>query len=308
MKLQPTLWDHLETKSTELEIEATSDNIVNVASVPLRSPFRYAGGKTWLVPRARMWLKERAGKEVELIELFAGGAIISLTAVFEGLVKQATLVELDEGVAAVWETILNGNAEWLVDQIMSLELTAQSAREAISRAERSKRDLAFATIVKNRVNRGGILADGASFVKQGENGKGIQSRWYPATLKRRILEITNFRDRLVVINGNAFDVCQANASRTDVIYFIDPPYVKAGQRLYRYSDIDHYSLFEHAAQLKGDFLMTYDEHPEIRELAQKFGFNVRSVAMKTTHHDKKQELLIGRDLRWTDAQNQSPLG
>ena len=29
---------------------------VNVASVPQRSPFRYPGGKTWLVPYVRSWL------------------------------------------------------------------------------------------------------------------------------------------------------------------------------------------------------------------------------------------------------------
>jgi len=41
--------------------------------------------------------------------------------------------------------------------------------------------------VKNRVNRGGILAPGAGMIKQGEKGKGLKSRWYPETLKRRIL-------------------------------------------------------------------------------------------------------------------------
>lgn len=29
------------------------DKVINVATVPLRSPFRYPGGKTWLVPRIR---------------------------------------------------------------------------------------------------------------------------------------------------------------------------------------------------------------------------------------------------------------
>ena len=60
----------------------------------------------------------------------------------------------------------------------------------IAHADKSLESLAFATIIKNRVNRGGILANGASFIKNGENGKGITSRWYPETLRRRILAIT----------------------------------------------------------------------------------------------------------------------
>src|SRR5580692_6558074 len=84
---------------------STTQAVVNVASVPQRSPFRYPGGKTWLVPIARQWLQAKGGPGVELIEPFAGGAIISLTAVFEDLVDNATLVELDPGVSAVWRTL-----------------------------------------------------------------------------------------------------------------------------------------------------------------------------------------------------------
>jgi DNA adenine methylase len=50
--------------------------IVNVASVPKRSPFRYPGGKTWLVPLARKWWKSLERKPKLLIEPFAGGGII----------------------------------------------------------------------------------------------------------------------------------------------------------------------------------------------------------------------------------------
>ncbi|HHE40829.1 MAG TPA: hypothetical protein ENL10_04935 [Candidatus Cloacimonetes bacterium] len=56
----------------------SEEKIVNVAAVPMRSPFRYAGGKTWLVPRIRSWLSERGGLEKTLIEPFAGGGIVSL--------------------------------------------------------------------------------------------------------------------------------------------------------------------------------------------------------------------------------------
>ena len=37
-------------------IPVLSDTAVNVASVPQRSPLRYPGGKTWLVPEIRKYL------------------------------------------------------------------------------------------------------------------------------------------------------------------------------------------------------------------------------------------------------------
>src|SRR5438132_2396970 len=68
---------------------------VNVASVPQRSPFRYPGGKTWLVPHVRSWLASRAVPASLLIEPFAGGGIAGLTAGFERLAGQVILVEND---------------------------------------------------------------------------------------------------------------------------------------------------------------------------------------------------------------------
>jgi DNA adenine methylase len=66
---------------------------VNVASVPQRSPFRYPGGKTWFVPTFRRWMEHKVPKQNILIEPFAGGGIISLTALFEWLVPKAVMVE-----------------------------------------------------------------------------------------------------------------------------------------------------------------------------------------------------------------------
>jgi len=46
--------------------------------------------------------------------------------------------------------------------------------------------------------------------------------------------------------------------------------------------------------------MTYDNNIQIRELAENYNFEMRPVAMKSTHHAKMTELLIGRDLSWLD--------
>lgn len=284
---------------------ATTDKqasrVVNVASVPQRSPFRYAGGKTWLIPRVRAWLAECGGPNKELIEPFAGGGIVSLTAACEDLVGHVTMVEKDEGVAAVWHLIFGGGAEWLANQIVEFELTPETARAAIDNAEESLEARAFATIVKNRVNRGGILADGASFIKRGENGKGITSRWYPETLKKRILALDRVKNKVTFVEGDAFDICLENSERDDVVYFIDPPYIKAGRRLYRYSVIDHEALFSISEKLKGDFLMTYNNLDEVREMALQKNFSMRPVAMKNAHHAEKKELLLGRNFEWFKA-------
>ena len=223
---------------------------------------------------------------------------MSLTAAFEKLTKSVTLVERDEEVAAVWRTILSKDAGWLAERIATFKITTASAGAILEKNIVSTRERAFATILKNRVNHGGILAPGAGLLKHGENGKGLLSRWYPQTLKKRILAIALVNDRINFIEGDAFKVMEENSRRRDVIFFIDPPYTKAGRRLYRYSEIDHPALFELAARCAGDFLLTYDDAAEIRALPDRHNFAVRTVAMKSTHHEKKMELLISRNLGW----------
>lgn len=284
----------------------TPPKIVNVASVPQRSPFRYPGGKTWLVPRVRQWLGSLPAKPKKFIEPFAGGAIVGLTVAFENLAGSVILVEKDERVAAVWQTIINtdNGAEWLVDKIVNFKLTPESAKTLISSKSNSIRDLAFKTIIQNRVSHGGILADGAGILKNGEKGKGILSRWYPATLKRRILDISKVKAKLKFIKGDGFQIIEKYLDDPDIVYFVDPPYTaskkKAGARLYKYHQVDHKKLFELMSKTKGDFLMTYDDADEVRGLALKHGFETRSVAMTNTHNAAMRELLVGRNLRWAD--------
>ncbi len=96
--------------------------ITNVATVPQRSPFRYPGGKTWLVPEIRAWFRTLSRKPEILGEPFAGGGIVSLTTVFENLAHRVVMVEKDEHVAAVWQIILE-DGEWLAGKILEFEIT-----------------------------------------------------------------------------------------------------------------------------------------------------------------------------------------
>jgi DNA adenine methylase len=239
-----------------------------------------------------------------LIEPFAGGAIIGLTAAFENLAEQVWLVEKDEQVAAVWQTIINdaGGAEWLAEQIIQFELSAESAKEFLAKIPENQREKAFQTIIQNRISHGGILAPGAGALKNGENGKGVLSRWYPQTLKKRILEIGNIRKKIKFIDGDGLDVVRKFQNNLHAAFFVDPPYTastkKAGSRLYKYHQLDHEALFHAMSLVKGDFLMTYDDADEVRALANTYRFETRAIAMNNTHHAVLNELLIGKDLSW----------
>lgn len=275
----------------------TSKKPFNVASVPMRSPFRYPGGKTWFVPYIRSWLRT-LGKDFGLIEPFAGGGVISLTACFEGLVRKAVMVEKDEDIAAVWKTILSADRQWLIEQIINFEIEPKSINRVLEICPNSTKERAFLTILRNRLNHGGILAEGAGLIKNGENGKGLKSRWYPSTLKKRIENICEIQERLEFYEGDGLAVIENFLNKRDVVFFIDPPYTQAGRRLYKYHQIDHEQLFNLIIKAKGDFLITYDAAPEIEELALRRNLEVEKVIMKTTHHLKKIELVIGRNLSW----------
>lgn len=291
-----------ELNAESPSVPAITERVVNVASIPQRSPFRYPGGKTWFVPILRAWMESHAKRPALFLEPFAGGASASLTVAFERLAQHVIFAETDDGVAAVWKTILNGQGEWLAREILAFDMTLHNVEQALALdangSALAPRERAFLTILRNRVQRGGIMAPGAGLIKTGENNKGLASRWYPATLARRIREISLNLDRMSFYLGDGFALIDEYRADESAAFYIDPPYLKAARRLYRNWQLDHRKLFKKMATISGSFLMSYDNAEEIRALADEFRFEYRPVRMKNTHHSEMTELLIGRNLDW----------
>jgi DNA adenine methylase len=275
---------------------------VNVASVPQRSPFRYPGGKTWFVPAFRKWMQSLERKPHVLVEPFAGGATIALTAVCEGWTDHAVLIELDPNVAAVWQVVTAGDAPLLAERILGFNLTVDSVKAELATDAKDQLQLAFQTVLRNRTFHGGILAAGSGLIKSGEAGKGITSRWYPQTLAKRFLALHVVRHRLTVVCDDAFDAAQPYKNNPNAVFFIDPPYTaggkNAGRRLYTFFDLDHSKLFQFCDDIRGDFVMTYDNATEVIGFANQHNFETRLIPMKNTHHAEMTELVVGRSLEW----------
>lgn len=280
------------TNQSNLFEKSENNKLVNVASVPQRSPFRYPGGKTWFIPTFRQWMSQFNPSDTILIEPFMGGGIVSLTTAFENMAKDIVAAELDQEVGAVWSVILSDNNQWLADKIFHFDLNFVSAKNAINKPDKSLKELAFATILKNRLLHGGIITKGSGFIKKGENGKGLTSRWYPKTLQKRILDINQIKHKIQFNLCDAFQIIQNYSDNENAVFFIDPPYTIAGRRLYTHYKINHEELFKLLSQIRGKFLITYDNADEVRAWAAKFGMTCKDILMKTTHHRKKYELLI----------------
>ena len=288
------------TDATAMQAPLSPIPAANVAQVPQRSPLRYPGGKTWLIPHIRAWLGRMQERPAVLVEPFAGGGTVSLTAVIEGLVERSLMSEIDPDVSAFWQAALNHSDE-LILRVRQFEPTVKSVRALAQRTPASVVEHGFRTLVLNRTRRGGILADGASLTRFGENGKGIASRWYADTLIGRLREISKHAERIdfLATDGlHLLDEWLANRSLSNIAIFVDPPYnvggKRAGRRLYNYNSLDHPRLFSILAGSSADFLMTYDECPEIIDLIGQHGFHAARVVMKNTHHAKMTELLITR--------------
>ena len=271
---------------------------VNVASVPQRSPLRYPGGKTWLIPHIREWLQQ--AKPEILIEPFVGGGIASLTAVMEGLAPESVMVEIDRDVAAFWRAALE-NGDALSERVRRFEPTLGNLEKLLNEPPRTLYEHGFRTLALNRTRRGGILAPGASFSRHGENGKGPASRWYPQTIMARLAAIQQHAERLIFVEGDGLKLLPKllHGRGEKAAVFIDPPYTasggkRAGSRLYAHSDIDHAALFAMMARSQVNFLMTYDTAPEIADLVRKHDFAAVRLSMKNTHHAVMSELVITR--------------
>ena len=146
------------------------------------------------------------------------------------------------------------------------------------------------------MNRGGVLAPGAGLLREADGGLGVRARWYPETLVRRLRALRPLRRKVQVLHGDGLALIGSHASEPGTVFFVDPPYTaggrNAGARLYAHHALEHPVLFEALAQVRGAFLATYDDAPEVRALAGRHRFEFSRIAMRSTHHRLRHELLI----------------
>jgi len=81
--------------------------------------------------------------------------------------------------------------------------------------------------------------------------------------------------------------------REETFFYLDPPYYSAPCYKHNFKEISDYAdMADTLKGIKGKFLLSINDHPEIREVFK--DFNIRPVEL--TYSVKKEDTTLGREL------------
>ena len=218
----------------------------------------------------------RNGIDGHHVEPYAGGAAVALHLLFGGLVREATINDLDRSVFAFWHSVLHRTEEFC-DRIMDTDATLENwdAQRRVQDAKVTAPlfELGFSTFFLNRTNRSGIIAGRMIGGRRQAGGHTIGCRFNRDGLAERIRRIGTLRDRMRVLNLDAMElVKRIRAERGEdenTLFYLDPPYYSKGPSVYpvHYSRGGHAGVAKAVQDIRGSrWIVSYDAAPEIVDL------------------------------------------
>ena len=173
------------------------------------SPLRYPGGKTSIRRMVAKIIFNNDLDKCHYAEPYAGGCGLALTLLFEDVVHELHLNDIDRSIFVFWDAVLN-NHDLLIDRILSTEITMKEwhRQRAIQLNKQNENDfdLAFSTLFLNRTNRSGIILKAG--VIGGLNQEGnytLDCRFNKKAIVDKILRVQKYKHRIHFYNLDAVD-------------------------------------------------------------------------------------------------------
>jgi len=244
------------------------------------SPLRYSGSKRKLVFYLYSVLKHNNLVPNVLVEPFVGGGNISLNFIVNDIVKKIIISDKDRLIYSFWHVVFY-NPGYLINFIKKVKITLGTFyeyKEIVKNINNyNKNKLAEACLFLNRTSFSGILTDSAGPLggKDQESKYKIDCRFYKERLIEKIKYISKFKSRVVVLNYDWRDTIEyakqwaknkKNLNR--LFFYFDPPFFNKADNLYRcyFSEKEHMQFYKAIISLNYDWVLSYDNAPEIREM------------------------------------------
>lgn len=246
-----------------------------------------------------------AGDPPEYREPFFGAGAVGFECL-QGISRKCRvrLNDIDPHMQALWMTVAFNPWELcnLIDKVkpsanLFYELKEEDGRSDLPMAEKAVRKLALHRLSYSGL---GAMSGGPLGGKDQSSEYNVDCRWNPPTMKAEIRKLHRCLARFEDLEISSEDCGKLidNAGERCCIY-LDPPYYEKGPQLYRYSmdEEDHRVLAIKLRSCRADWVLSYDDHPEIRRLyswarIEPITFTYVMARAKGATRPKNQEVII----------------
>ena len=221
----------------------------------------------------------------------------------DGKVNKLLLNDADIRIYSAWYGILT-ETDRFIERIMTIPLTMKQwhLQSRISEDAQQKIysfDVAFAAFFMNRTTRSGIVTKAGPIGGYEQTGKWkLAARFNRERLSERVRWIAQQADNILLRNEDALGFLDRTRREVDVdqtFFFIDPPYVQAGDRLYlnAMNEAKHVALSDllTSNQIR-HWVVTYDDHELIRNIYSRQDIFWISVNYSLQNKRKEYEILV----------------
>lgn len=288
----------IEMSSKAESVSTLSGELPFMRSV---SPFRYPGGKAFLFKYLYSRLAALPHGQRFYAEPFCGGAGAAVILLKIEAVEQIHLNDADPKVYSAWKYILE-EPDRFAEAIRTVPLdleTWHAYRRIVESQREPSFELGFATFYLNRTSRSGIVIGAGPIGGYDQHGKWkIDARFNRDALADRVIWLGSVKDRVRLTQEDALTFLTRSSDRLPLdrtLFFVDPPYVTAGGRLYlnAMNEAKHIALSD---ILQGGTLphwvLTYDDHSLIRSLYAERPISDLDVTYSLQKKRKEREVLI----------------
>lgn len=244
------------------------------------SPLRYPGSKKNLVPYLIDILRCNNLSPDILVEPFVGGASVCLHFLAHDIVRKAIVSDKDRLISSFW-TVAFRKPQHLIHFVKHVKVNLEEFYKykaiANNASQHDTDTLAEACLYLNRTSYSGLLTPrvGPLGGKDQRSKYKIDCRFNRETLIGRIRDLSRFSGRVTVLHSDWRGVLDyvgkwldRRKTRPGVFFYFDPPFYRKANELYRVylRPQEHRALSQQITQLEYDWVLSYDNAPEIREM------------------------------------------
>ena len=240
-------------------------------------------------------------------EPFAGGAGAALALLQNNVVSDIHINDADIRIDAFWQSVLsqsNRFAERILSCPLNIDEWQKQHAICLNPRNYSRFNVGFSAFYMNRCNRSGILTGSGPIGGYKQEGKWrLNVRFNRETLAERVLNLERLSERIHVTGLDAIrflsEKIPQGAKRRNVLVYLDPPYVKKGQRLYlnAYEKKDHALLSKYLLRQKMlPWIMSYDDNKLVRALYTDCKQSLLPIRYTLQKKRKSHELIIAPNM------------